>query len=277
MFTVLDQIVPGREEERLVVLEREKWPGWEDTADPIPEEYWNRIQQEWALADVVMVNSEWSKKLLLCQGVPESKLIIVPLAYEAPPNVRPQEVAHGQLTVLWLGGVSLRKGIQYLIEAAKRVPNVRFVVAGPIGIQDAKVRSAPANMDFLGRIQRNSTVRLYQQAHVFVLPTISDGFAITQLEAMAHGLPVITTPNCGQVVTDGVDGLIVPAANSEALAAAIGRLDANRRELVEMSRRAVEKASEFHLPKNAQEIEEKVARNKAQSGSLRALPSKPAG
>jgi len=273
VFTVLDQIDPGREEERLVALEREKWPGWEDAVDPIPEEYWSRIREEWELADIVLVNSEWSKKLLVRQGVPESKLIVVPLAYESPPNMRPQGAVNGQLTVLWLGGVNLRKGIQYLVEAAKCLPKVRFVVGGPIGIREERVRSAPENMVFLGRIQRNSSGRLYEQAHVFVLPTISDGFAITQLEAMAHGLPVITTPNCGQVVADGVDGLIVPAANSEALVAAIGRLDANRRELVEMSRRAVEKASEFHLPKNAEEIEEKVARVRAQRGSSPVLAS----
>ena len=58
---------------------------------------------------------------------------------------------------------------------------------------------------------------------MFVLPTLSDGFAITQLEAMAHGLPVVATPNCGRVVTDGEDGLIVPPADADALASAIDR------------------------------------------------------
>jgi glycosyltransferase involved in cell wall biosynthesis len=275
VFTVLDQIDPGREEERLIALEREKWPGWENFVDPVPEEYWNRIREEWGLADIVMVNSEWSKKLLICQRIPESKLIVVPLAYQRLGDVRPREAANGQLTVLWLGGVNLRKGIQYLIEAAKSLPKVRFVVAGPIGIREERVRSAPENVVFGGRVQRNSIGSLYQQAHVFVLPTLSDGFAITQLEAMAHGLPVITTSNCGEVVTDGVDGLIVPAANSEALAAAIARLDANRKELVAMSKRAFDRADQFELPKNAQQIEDairvfKTERDKRLQGSEKA-------
>jgi glycosyltransferase involved in cell wall biosynthesis len=258
VFTVLDQIDAGREHERLVSLERERWPGWEDAVDPIPEEYWSRISEEWEAADIIMVNSEWSKSLLICQGVPEQKLITVPLAYHAPRDLCIEKAVGSQLTVLWLGNVILSKGIQYLVEAAKMLPLVRFVVAGPIGIREGKVRSAPANMAFLGRIQRHKTDRLFQEAHLFVLPTISDGFAITQLEAMAHGLPVITTPNCGRVVTDKVDGLVVPARDSEALAAAIARLDANRNELLKMSRAAAEKADTFKLPRNAEEIEENV-------------------
>lgn len=63
---------------------------------------------------------------------------------------------------------------------------------------------------------------------VFVLPTLSDGFAITQLEALAHGLPVITTPNCGRVVEDGKTGFIVPPRDSQKLAEAILRFVRNR-------------------------------------------------
>jgi glycosyltransferase involved in cell wall biosynthesis len=66
-------------------------------------------------------------------------------------------------------------------------------------------------------VSRNRTGEFYRAADLFVLPTLSDGFALTQLEAMAYGLPVIATPNCGEVVSDGVDGLIVPASDANAL------------------------------------------------------------
>jgi glycosyltransferase involved in cell wall biosynthesis len=89
---------------------------------------------------------------------------------------------------------------------------------------------------------------------VFVLPTLSDGFAITQLEAMAHGLPVVTTPNCGRVVTDGVDGFIVPARDSRALADALVRLDSDRSLLREMSRNALQTVKRYDLPSNAKLI-----------------------
>ena len=59
VFTVLDQIDGGAEDERMVLAEKEKWPGWEDAPEPIPEEYWRRIRAEWQATDVIMVNSDW--------------------------------------------------------------------------------------------------------------------------------------------------------------------------------------------------------------------------
>jgi len=69
-----------------------------------------------------------------------------------------------------------------------------------LGITPQAVATAPANVEFRGRVTRDRATREYLVADAFVLPTLSDGFAITQLEAMAHGLPVIVTPNCGAVV-----------------------------------------------------------------------------
>ena len=80
---------------------------------------------------------------------------------------------------------------------------------------------------------------------ISVPPTISDNFPRTQLEAMAHGLPVIITPNCGCAVTDGLDGVIVPARNGPALAEAIRRFETDRGLLASMSQAAVEKAKTY--------------------------------
>jgi glycosyltransferase involved in cell wall biosynthesis len=97
-------------------------------------------------------------------------------------------------------------------------------------------------------------VDYYGAADVFVLPTISDGFAITQLEAMAHGLPVIATSHCGEVVTHGEDGLIIPAFSGSALAEAILELERNRERVAEMSRRAVAKSRQFDLGRLAESL-----------------------
>ena len=188
-------------------------------------------------------------RMLVAQGVDEKKIIVVPLCYEHRAQaVRAREPgADGEpLTVLWLGQVILRKGIQYLFEAAAKLinSNIRFVVAGPVGISEKGALAAPANVKMIGRVMPSEAQVEYAKADVFVLPTVSDGFALTQLEAMSHGLPVITTPNCGEVVTDGVDGLIVPARDSEALAEAIARLDKDRVLLREMSQKALQTAKD---------------------------------
>lgn len=239
--SLVDQIDPARVEQEIVTAEVAKWPGWQSVPGQIPEAYYQRLEDEWVLATKVIVNSEWSKEALIRQGVPASKLVVLPLCFEADPKIAPSDRSAERIkTVLWLGQVILRKGIQYLIEAAKLLVNqpIEFLVAGPIGISDDAVRSAPANVRFLGSLTRDRVTSVYRQADLFVLPTLSDGFALTQLEAMAHGLPVIATPNCGRVVTDGEDGRIVAAGDAEQLASAIEALVGNPRELKTMSARA---------------------------------------
>jgi glycosyltransferase involved in cell wall biosynthesis len=196
----------------------------------------------------------------------------VPLAIDLSRHESLEPVrAESPLTVLWLGSVILRKGIQYLVQAARTLQKhrIEFLIAGPVGISEQALRSFPANMKILGRVTRDRLSEIYRQAHVFVLPTLSDGFAITQLEAMAHGLPVIATPNCGQVVTDGVDGFILSARDSEALASRLAQLAATPYLVRSMSANALLKAKQYDLPSNARLIDERVEehRQAAQAGA----------
>ncbi len=258
VFSIISQIDPGRTEQEMVLAEMRRWPGWSDAAPEVYEPYFARMQAEWAAATRVLVNSEWSRKALVEQGVPERKLVVVPLAYEAPPlEGSPEAPAPGPLRVLWLGQVNLRKGIPYLVEAAKKLPprDFEFVIAGPLGIRAEAVATAPPNMRFVGRVHRAELAAHYRNSDVFVLPTVSDGFAITQLEAMAHGLPVIATPNCGSVVEPGVDGLIVEARNAEALAAALEWCAANRSALHAMRGPARRKSEMYTLEAYARRVE----------------------
>ncbi|MGO8697758.1 MAG: glycosyltransferase family 4 protein [Limisphaerales bacterium] len=258
VFTVLDQVDPGLVEENIVLEEAERWPSWEGIPGRMSQDYWDRVKAEWAAADLVLVNSNWSREALTRQGVPFEKIIVVPLAIDLRKEHMLKAIhPEGPLKVLWLGSVILRKGIQYLVEAARKLERqkVEFLLAGPLGISEHAVRSFPGNVKVIGRVTRDQLGDCYRQAHLFVLPTLSDGFAVTQLEAMAHGLPVVTTPNCGNVVTEGVDGFIVPARDSQALADAIARLDACRPLLAEMSHNALQTVRRFDLPSNAKLID----------------------
>lgn len=255
---VLNQIDPSRVEAAMVHEEAKRWPGWEARYTEIPEAYFRRREQEWALADRVIVNSNFCRLALIQQGVPAEKLIVVPLCYEggcrtqdsasAVERISPFDSAE-PLRVLWLGQVVLRKGIQYLIEAARLLDreNVQFDVVGPVGISQAAVSAAPRNLTFHGRISRSQATVWYRQATVFVLPTLSDGFAITQLEAMSHGLPVVTTRCCGDVVEDGVDGFIVPPRDASSLAEALHRYRAEPGLVQHHGSAARQKAKQFSL------------------------------
>ena len=262
--TILDQFDPGRVEDEIVICERERWPEWEPFSSPIPDEYFERINQEWNEATCILVNSEWSKKSLLIQGVQEDKIEILPLAYSTTPrNFAFNYDGKRPLRILWLGTVMLRKGIQYLMGAAREVGDLaEFRVVGPIQISQDIVASCPGNMKFYGAIPRLCVNEFYEWADAFVLPTLSDGFAITQLEAMSKSLPVIATTSCGDVVTDGVDGFIIPPSDAEAIAAAIYKLSGNADLLETMSKKCLEKITHFspdNIVQNHLELIRKVS------------------
>ena len=262
VVTIVDQVDPARVEEDLVLSDAERWPGWARLPGRIDDAYYQRLATEWHAASLVLVNSAWSRDALVQQGVPTGKIIVVAQAYEGPIAAEPRRPSPDRpLHVVWIGRVMLRKGIQYLIQAANRLTdsNVRFTIAGPIEISSQALATAPPSMTFLGRITRDQASDVYRDADVFVLPTLSDGFAITQLEAMAHGVPVIATPNCGQVVTDGKDGWIVPIRNADALAEAVARCDQDRERTAQMSEAAIAKSRQFTLARYAQTVNEAVA------------------
>jgi len=228
VLTVLDQIDPGAVEFRLVAEEMQRHPELAGLPEPFPSGHYDRARREWDLADVIVVNSAWSREAVIAEGGDPAKIEILPLGFEAGERPRSsglQPRRSGPLQVLWLGQVNVRKGIHYLLEAARLLKNeaIEFKVAGPVGIRRSAVDAAPKNVRWLGRIPRSEAAALYDQSDVFVLPTLSDGFAITQLEALAHGLPVITTPNCGRIVEDGITGFIIPVREPQALVEALLR------------------------------------------------------
>jgi glycosyltransferase involved in cell wall biosynthesis len=248
LFTVVDQIDPALEEAEIVRQERERFPDWEERAARQPEPYWRRLRDEWSTAHLVVVNSEWSRQSLIKHGLPPEKVAVVPLAYEPPAQASTGHRPAGKnLRVLWLGTVILRKGIQYLLEAARRLPAVEFTVAGPVRISQRVVGAAPSNVRFLGQVPHLQTAELFKTSDLFLFPTLSDGFGLTQLEAMAWGLPVVTTRHCGEVVIDAENGLLVPARDGQAIAEAIARVEADRELLAALSRKALATVTAFSL------------------------------
>jgi glycosyltransferase involved in cell wall biosynthesis len=123
--------------------------------------------------------------------------------------------------VLFVGGVGLRKGNQYLAEAgrilAARGVSVDLRVVGPY---DAKqIASAPfSGPTYAGQVPRSQVREEFLRADVFAFPTLAEGFALAHLEAMACGVPVVTTPNCGPAVREGQDGFVIPPRDAVALA-----------------------------------------------------------
>lgn len=246
VLTVIDQIDPARTEDAVVLSEMKRHKSWVlHDYDRIPPEYFERLSAEWSAATRIIVNSTWTRSALIQQGVSVDKIRICPLAYKpAGAQSNRQFQKRSRLRVLWLGTLSLRKGIVYAIEAARRLEqwNVDFTFAGPV---DVRLPALPANCTYIGRIPGTEVGTQYSSHDIFILPTLSDGFGLTQLEAMAHGLPVIATRNCGEVVQHGVSGLIVPPENSRSLADALLEISQDSGKLEAMSVAALRRAADF--------------------------------
>ena len=257
---VLDQIYPALHEERLEQEEEDRWPDW--SLAPRSAFYhsslfqhWRDIQlEEWRLADVVIVASRYSKRALAHTSPEiEHKLKLVPLtvnldAYRPHQHVR-RFKGERPLRVLFAGTANLRKGLPYLLRAFSEIDMsiARLTVAGGIQLSEEKIESYREHVDFLGPVPHIRMPHLYRDADVLVFPTISDGFGAVMLEAMATGLPVISTDHCGDIVEDGVNGFRIPIRSPEAIADSVNHFVRNPETLESLSAGAIRTAQRFSL------------------------------
>ncbi len=100
----------------------------------------------------------------------------------------------------------------------------------------------------------NTPAEAYQQSDIFVFPSIEEGSALVTYEALACGLPVVTTPNAGSVVRDGVEGFIVPIRDPDALAERMERLRTDVRLRREMGKAARRRAEEFPWERHGEQL-----------------------
>jgi glycosyltransferase involved in cell wall biosynthesis len=214
---------------------------------------------EWRLADMILGASSFVIDGLLQHQVPQEKCRIVPygvcLEHFFPEERRPSS-SPGKLRVLFAGGVQLRKGVPYLLEALRLLnsPYIEARFAGPVEVSPAKLAPYRALATLLGLVTRARMADLFRWADVFVFPSICEGSALVTYEALASGLPVIATPNTGSWVRHGTDGMIVPVRDVEALATALERFARDRQFLRFCSRNAVADRSRLGLEAYQQKL-----------------------
>lgn len=201
-----------------------------------PEPTWFRARQlaEYDEADIILVPSAYSRgsfPLAL-----QSKTLVAPL-FGRVPFVAPSKAASSvdaigsrPFTFGTVGGQPLRKGFLYLLQAWKQLqlPNARLLLR-----TDAPLDRSPVLHELLRQLPNVEVVRyvedmsdFYRRCDAFVFPTVDDGFGMALLEAMAHGLPAITTTHCGaaELFTPDQDLIVVPAQDAEQLATAMQRV-----------------------------------------------------
>ncbi len=198
-------------------------------------------------ADCIAIPSLFVKRTFLEQGIPESKLIHVPYGtslaefYPIPKEDKIFRVIH-------CGALSLRKGVQYLLQAFHELnlPDAELWLVGSITpeIEPFVTKYQSDRIILKGTHPQNQLRWLYSQCSLFCLASLEEGLAMVQPQAMACGLPVIHTTNTGgeDIVRDGIDGFCVPIRNIEVLKEKILFLYENQERRDEMSKNALKQA-----------------------------------
>lgn len=226
---ILFQIDPGLKEEQIVAdIVAQYGDVYTTHWEPAPASYWDSWREECAMADVIMANSVWSKDALIEEGIHEHKIKVIPLPFQIEKKhyeFKKQYPAgfskERPLRCLFLGTLTLRKGVHIVLEVASRLVNspIEFIMVGQNEL-DMKLLDKP-NVQYKGVASRTDTDAYYQSSDVFLFPTLSDGFGLTQLEAMAWQLPVIASRHCGEVVVDQINGLELDTCDANALEKAL--------------------------------------------------------
>jgi glycosyltransferase involved in cell wall biosynthesis len=217
------------------------------------------------LADHCVAISEDSRARLLNVGVPAERVTIVRPAIDFPlPDLQAlieRCTCHGsehEIRLLYVGGCTPRKGLEYLIAAIGRLSDLRLHldIVGRCDPQSPYVQKLQGLMrelgleeriTFTGRVSDEERAALYREADAFVFPSLDEGYGIVLVEAMGYGLPIVASlvGAIPELVMDHQTGLLVPPADPEALASAIARLASSPQEREELGRNGYRRAREL--------------------------------
>jgi glycosyltransferase involved in cell wall biosynthesis len=242
-----------RRERRLQEVDREPafastWPDFDDW----PEGHEQRLDDEIALADAVLVGSSYAARSFVDAGVEATKMAVVPYGVDLA-TFRPAPEGTGAarrdgFDVIYSGQLTQRKGLSYLLRGYQRFAraDTRLTLVGSIVGDGAALAPFAHLLRHIPHQTRAVLADRYRAADVFVLPTLIEGMPLVVLEAMACGLPVIVTANGpGDIVRDGVDGFVVPECDDEAIAERLERLYRDPELRLAMGRSAAERATQF--------------------------------
>jgi glycosyltransferase involved in cell wall biosynthesis len=239
-------------EDTLLQAEQADHPAWESPRrdDSHRDDFQERERMEWEAADSIVCGSEFVRDGIRASGGPVERCCVVPYGTRPTVAAPRRGFDRGPLRVLTVGAVGLQKGAPYVLAAARSLKGrAEFRMVGRIGVTGYARALLSRHVTLLGAVPRPEIQSHYAWADVFLFPSICEGSAAVCYEALAAGLPVITTPNAGSVVRGGIDGFIVPIRDSYGISEKLELFIKNRDLLAWMSANAVERSREFTVEK----------------------------
>ena len=253
LWTAVEQMIaPRTVVESIMAEEMRRFPDWAGppARNPFADIFAERERAEWQLADCIVCPSEFVRDHVVKEGGPAERCVVVPYGVDAEERFGPAGRTPGPLRVLTVGEVGLRKGSPYVLQAAERLgASARIRMVGPDRLPPPLRRRMGRSVELRGIVPRREIDAEYHWADVFLLPSLCEGSATVVYEALAAGLPVITTYSTGSVVRDGVEGLVVPERDPQAIVEAIRHLGENEALRAQLSENARRTAREHTVEK----------------------------
>lgn len=206
---------------------REEYRLWGQEFQGVDPRVMRKEEAEYEQADRICVPSRFCYDSFVNKGVPPEKISVIPYGGRLDRFQPDGEPDPDAFTLVFVGAVSIRKGVPYLLQAFQRLrhPRKRLKVIGYVLPDfEALLRTLPTDqVEFLGGVPNTELARHYSTADAMVLPSLEEGLALVMAEAMACGCPVIASDNTGarNLFTDGEDGRIVPIRSVDALVEAM--------------------------------------------------------
>lgn len=190
-----------------------------------------REEAEYDLADAVTVPSQFALDSFVAHGYPHTKLRLVPYGVDLSRFEQTAVPEQDRFEVLFVGAVSVRKGVPYLLFGFDKLlhPRKHLTLIGGVSpeLQPHLLRlKGRSDISVLGPIPQSRLKDYMSRSHVMVLPSVEEGLALVQAQAMACGCPLISTSNTGasDLFTDQVEGFIIKPRDAEAIAERLQRL-----------------------------------------------------
>ena len=201
-------------------------------------------------ADYILCPSEFVRESFLSQGFAADRLLKVNFGFKTFDHQLGEKQKDDTFRVLYVGQLHFRKGLRYALRAFGKLrhPNKEFVIVGPkTKVTGLERESIPDHVTFTGTLKGNELIEAYRSASLFVLPSLEEGLALVQGEALSFGIPLLITTNTGgaDLITDGEEGFIVEPGDADALRERMQQLADDPYLLQEMATKALRETAKL--------------------------------
>lgn len=227
------------------------------------EVWYETYEEELHLADYILCGSEFVKNSCLYLNIPEERLKVLPYgAYleKFAPSILPEKRDDKKIKIAFVGNVSYRKGADVLLRAWKEVvekyDHAELHFYG--NLQLDIIAYDLKNVFFHGFVTQEKLIEDLNHFHISILPTFFEGSSIAIYQCMALGLTVVTTQNCGSVIKNGEDGIIIEYGSEEQIKQALSQLIDNKDLRLQLAKNAMKNIQEYSWDNYGNKLKELI-------------------